>query len=271
MKNRMLFLVTFLMVLFSINLLFAERDITGSAITTSLTTYTPGSSYWVDFQLDVVDMMMTGDVVTDVDINFPPGVLVNPTGTAVGFTDPFDFLEPVLTVPIGLDFAGQIGDGVNCTWSIVGVFNGPGDAFPGPDVFMGPGGFLGGPGLPITVSPSFTGALVINWTITSVGIGGGSNYETGQIVLGPPYGLDEINIIGTGGAPTGNDNGFGPTYIIGDCFDVEVLTIGEADSMFIDLSEFGGPAALQLVKDPLDSLRWTGSYCIEDCTLPAVP
>ncbi|MCK4695517.1 MAG: hypothetical protein KAT74_07130, partial [Candidatus Cloacimonetes bacterium] len=264
MKNRMLFLVTFLMVLFSVNLLFAERVIGPSNIAidpnflAANPTYTPGSLVSIPFVLNN-ESPDSADVITAASMTFPVGVTVI-VGPASGnpVPDSYDFQSYLYDGVINfefLDYTGEFGDGAQITYQAPSVPNAISYASPGDEAGIQP---IGGPwngGVVITIDSLFTGPIVVQWTLTSAGIGGTPNFTNGYTAWGPPYGIATFN---TTTFPTGLSG----EWIVGDTLCLEVTTIGVADTVRVDLTPFGGPTDFQLTQDLVDDSLWAGCFVV---------
>ncbi|MBN1948271.1 MAG: hypothetical protein JW784_00875, partial [Candidatus Cloacimonetes bacterium] len=263
MKKRMLFLVTFLFVVFSVGSLFADRDIDGSFIAfepvwlAANPNYVPGATVAIPFILD--NESPTSDPITSASLTFPTGVTVT-SGTASGFgVDAYDFVGIYYDGSSNfeyLDYTGEFGNGATITYQANSIPNsinyyGPTPLYEAETTVVN----TYGPGVEVTIDSGFTGPLVINWTLVSAGIGGPPNTISGTLIWGPPYGIDTFTI-------TSTPNGTGGEWIVGDTLCLEVTTIDVANAVTVDLTPFGGPANFALIQDVVDDSLWANCYVI---------
>ena len=105
MKKPIVFVVTFLIMLLSVNAVFAERDVTGSEVTidpafiTANPFYTPGDTYTIPFFLN--NASADGAEITSVTLDFPAGVtveLANVAASIGGASDPVDFVGTIIAI-----------------------------------------------------------------------------------------------------------------------------------------------------------------------------
>ncbi len=237
MKKRVLFLITLMFVLFSVNSLFADRDLNGTVVVCDSTEYTPNSTS-ITWTFTIENLSPDGETITEVILFFPDSI------TVTSSTD-FSNVNPTPPPPFSLLSQGQTGHSVNVSWSAAGLTS---DPIPADSTYEAT----------VTVDiAGLNGPLVIPWLLNGGGEGIPEHSAEGYIVMGPPYAILSFDLVTL---PTG----LGGEWIVGDTLCVEVLTQGEADTVRVDLTEIGGDAALQLDQDPADSTLWTGCYIITD-------
>ncbi len=264
MKKRVLFLITLMFVLFSVSSLFADRNISGSSVKlesvwlTNNPNYVAGTTDTILFVLDNASPDSAG--ITTVTIDFPPGVTVLSQGSGGGgIYDAKDFTAIANYPPEFLDYGLETGNGATITFASGDSTNNVTNQSLGTDATCT------SPGIVVSVDPGFVGPIVLHWSIIATeGTTNNVNavYSTdpgyNPMVWGPPYGIATFTIESL---PSGTPNN--PpleTWIIGDTLCLEVTTVGYADTVDVDLSDFGGPSAFQLAQD--DSITWSGCYVI---------
>ena len=226
-------------------------------------TYTPGTTVSIPFVLNNESPDSTDRIVA-ASLTFPSGINVQ-VDLASGQPNPdaYDFVSYLYDGATNfefLDYTGEFGDGAQITYQAAGVPNAISYGSSGTEAAIQPLGPPWNGGVQVAIDSSFTGPIAILWTLTSAGIGGTPNYVSGYTSWGPPYGIANFTFeTDPSGAP---NNPPLETWIVGDTLCMEVITIGVADTVMVDLTPFGGPSEFQLDKDSVDDSLWTGCFTV---------
>ena len=155
MKRKLLFL---LIVLFAMTATFAETtELLNSEITATTTNYLPGTTVDLQFHLD----WETTDVewIDGISLDFPMGVTVNSASEIDGVI-----------------YNGETGDGVLSTWGNMAGGSGFGPIRADDDFTVN-----------VTIDPSFTGTMDIDWLIIGDEWGDPPHSASGSFAIdGPP-------------------------------------------------------------------------------------
>jgi hypothetical protein len=199
-----------------------DKNLTGSTISTNVTTFDPGST--IDLPLTVYCFSNDNELLNRMNLDLPEGVTVN---SATDLSTPQD--------PI--TWNGQTGDGVLTTW---GTLAG------GQQSYLVSSQF-GEASVNLTFDASLTEDVVIPWQVLGDGSGGAPHLATGEFVLatnGPSI---------TVSAPVA-----GEVAVLGASLDVVFEASGGPEMVNIDLQrEADGPWERLAFAVAADTSPWT--------------
>ncbi len=157
MKRKLLLLM---IVLFAISTTFAQtRELLNSEITATTTNYLPGTTVELQFHLDWEST--DSEFIDGFSLDFPMGVNVNSA-------------SDILSIPITY-YNGETGDGVLVTWGDIVGGSGFGPISTDYDFTVN-----------VTIDPSFTGNMDIDWFIAGDIYGGEPHFVSGAFAIDGP-------------------------------------------------------------------------------------
>ncbi len=205
------------------DLVFETRNVTGSEVTTTVTGFETGSTINLPFSVHAVSS--DGEFLSIVTLDLPEGVTVNSATNIPTQYGPMNWNQ-------------QIGDGAVTSW---------GDPQSGWAMIF-PGETVEG-SVNLSISSSFSGDMVIGWTLQGENFGSPPHSVSGELVLSP-----------LGPAITVSEPTEGSVAVIGD--ELEVAFIATNGPTQIDIAlqrEEGGSWETLATNLAVDSSPWSWS------------